>query len=132
MTKCPICFKKANYTIECNHHFCKKCLYRWGDTCPLCRAHYVLKYPNTRSMSRHQHVVDNTAILLNNIARVKVPEYKIAYAEKLLQFIWDNRVYVRKHSNLCRTIHEKSAHVKNQCIKLGFMPPQILKKIVLI
>lgn len=132
MTKCPICFKKANYTIECNHHFCKKCLYRWGDTCPLCRAHYTLKYPNTRSMSRHQHVMDNTAILLNNIARVKVPEYKIAYAEKLLQFLWDNRVYVRKHGKLCRVIREKSALVKKECIKLGLVPPNILKKTITI
>ena len=132
MTECPICFKKANYTTECNHQFCKKCLYRWGSTCPLCRTHYTLQYPNTRSMSRHQHVVDNTAILLSNIAGVKESKNKIGYTEKLFQFLWDNRVYVRKHSNLCRTIHEKSAHVKNQCIKLGFMPPQILKKIVLI
>ena len=132
MTKCPICFKKANYTIECNHHFCKKCLYRWGDTCPLCRAHYTLKYPNTRSMSRHQHVMDNTAILLNNIARVKEPKYKIAYAEKLLQFLWDNRVYVRKHGKLCRVIREKSALVKKECIKLGLVPPNILKKTITI
>ena len=132
MTKCPICFKKANYTTKCNLHFCKKCLYRWGDTCPLCRAHYTLKYPNTRSMSRHQHVMDNTAILLNNIARVKVTEYKIAYAEKLLQFLWDNRVYVRKHGKLCRVICEKSALVKKECIKLGLVPPNILKKTITI
>ncbi len=77
MSECPICFKKANYTTECNHHFCKKCLYRWGSSCPLCRAHYALKYPNTRSMSLHQHVWDNTRILLNNIARVEEVEYKI-------------------------------------------------------
>tara|TARA_B110001454_G_scaffold165455_1_gene155214 strand:- start:94 stop:345 length:252 start_codon:yes stop_codon:yes gene_type:complete len=79
-------------------------------------------------MSRHQHVVDNTAILLNNIAGVKEPKYKIGYAEKLFQFLWDNRVYVRKHSNLCRTIHEKSAHVKKECISRGILPPKILKK----
>ena len=133
---CNICGDDLNnkliYTTKCNHHFCKKCLYRWGNTCPLCRRYIVLDYPNTRAMSRLQHVIDNTSILLKNVANVKEPKYKIGYAEKLFQFLWDNRVYVRKHSNLCRTIHEKSAHVKNQCIKLGFMPPQILKKIVLI
>ena len=137
MTKCPICFKKANYTTKCNHQFCRKCLYRWemqaGRTCPLCRRIYpFFQYPNTRSMSRHQHVIDNTSILLSNIARVEEPKYKIGFAEKLFQFLWDNRVYVRKHRHLCRTIHEKAAHVKNHCIILGFMPPQILKKIVLI
>ena len=128
MTECPICFKKANYTTECNHQFCKKCLYRWGDTCPLCRTHYTLKYPNTRSMCRHQHVVDNTAILLSNIARVKESKYKIGYTEKLLQFLWDHRVYVRKWGKLCQIIHEKSAHIKKECINLGFIPPNIIKK----
>ena len=132
MTECPICFKKTDYTIECNHQFCKKCLYRWGDTCPLCRAHYTLKYPNTRSMSRHQHVVDSTSILLNNIARVKESKNKIAFTEKLFQFLWDNRVYVRKYTGFCKIIREKTVHVKKECIKLGFIPPQILKKIVLI
>ena len=28
MTKCPICFKKADYTTACNHAFCKKCLHK--------------------------------------------------------------------------------------------------------
>ena len=132
MTECPICFKKANYTTECNHQFCKKCLYRWGGTCPLCRTHYTLQYPNTRSMSRHQHVVDNTAILLSNIARVKEPKYKIMFAEKLFQFLWDWRVVIRKHSNLCRTIHDKSAHVRNTCIDLGIVPPKIIEKTITI
>ena len=132
MAECPICFKKADYTTECNHHFCKKCLYRWGDTCPLCRTHYTLKYPNTRSMSCHRHVIDNTAILLSNIARVKESKYKIGYTEKLLQFLWDHRVYVRKHGKLCKIIREKSVNVKKECIKLGFVPPQILKKTIMI
>ena len=132
MTECPICFKKANYTTECNHQFCKKCLYRWGDTCPLCRTHYTLKYPNTRSMCRHQHVVDNTAILLNNIAGEKESKNKIGYTEKLFQFLWDNRVYIRKHAGFCKVIYKKSVYIKKECIKLGIIPPQILKKIVLI
>ena len=92
----------------------------------------MLDYPNTRAMSRHQHVVDNAGILLQNVARAKESKYKIMFAEKLFQFIWDNRVYVRKRSALCRTIHEKSAHVKNQCIKLGIVPPKIIKKTITI
>jgi len=128
MSECPICFKKANYTTECNHHFCKKCLYRWGSSCPLCRAHYALKYHNTRSMSLHQHVWDNTRILLNNIARVEEVEYKIKYMETLLQFLWDHRVYVRKHGRLCKIIWEKSADTKKECISRGILPPKILKK----
>ena len=132
MAECPICFKKANYTTKCNHHFCKKCLYRWGDTCPLCRGYIMLDYPNTRAMSRHKHVVDNAGILLQNVARAKESKYKIMFAEKLFQFIWDNRVYVRKRSALCRTIHEKSAHVKNHCIKLGIVPPKIIEKTITI
>ena len=128
MTECPICFKKANYITHCNHHFCKKCLYQWGSSCPLCRAHYVLKYPKTRSMSLHQHVWDNTRILLNNIARVEETKYKIQYMEKLLQFLWDHRVYVRKHGRLCKTIWEKSVDTKKACITLGIVPPNIIKK----
>ena len=51
---------------------------------------------------------------------------------KLLQFLWDHRVYVRKHGKLCKIIREKSVNVKKECIKLGFVPPQILKKTIMI
>lgn len=128
MTECPICFKKANYTTECNHHFCKKCLYRWGETCPLCRAFVMLKYPKTRSMSLRQHVINNAGILLDDIHRVEGTKYKIKLVTKLLQFLWDHRVYVRKMPGLCKTIWEKSADTKKACIILGIVPPNIIKK----
>jgi len=128
MSECPVCFKQADYTTHCNHHFCKKCLYRWGDTCPLCRSFIVLDYPNTRAMSRQRHVIDNTRILLNNIKRVVEPKYKIKYAEKLLQFLWDNRVVIRKRRKLCRTIQEKTEYIRKECISLGLEPPSIIKK----
>ena len=83
-------------------------------------------------MSCHQHVVDNTAILLNNIAGEKESKNKIGYTEKLFQFLWDNRIYIRKHADFCKVIHKKSVYIKKECIKLGIIPPQILKKIVLI
>ena len=126
--KCPICFKKVNYTTECNHHFCKKCLYHWKSTCPLCRKYIVLKYPSTRAMSTRQGVMDSIKILLDNIARVEESKYKIKYAEKLLQHFWDNRIVIRKYGRLCKTIHEKSAEIKKDCLSLGFPPPTILKK----
>ena len=132
MAECPICFKKANYTTKCNHHFCKKCLYRWGNTCPLCRRYIMLDYPNTRAMSRLQHVIDNAGILLQNVARAKESKYKIMFAEKLFQFIWDWRVVIRKHSNLCKTIHDRSAHVKKECQDLGIVPPKIIEKTITI
>ena len=132
MAECPICFKKADYTTKCNHHFCKKCLYKWGYSCPLCRQHVTLDYPNTRAMSRSQHVIDNTQILLQNVARVKETKYKIQYAEKLFQFLWDWRVVVRKHGELCRTIHERSAHIKKECLDLGIVPPKIINKTITI
>ena len=132
MTECPICFKKANYTTKCNHCFCKKCLYKWGNTCPLCRRYIMLDYPNTRAMSRLQHVIDNAGILLQNVARAKESKYKIMFAEKLFQFIWDWRVVIRKHSNLCKTIHDRSAHVKKECQDLGIVPPKIIEKTITI
>lgn len=130
--ECPICFKKANYTTHCNHSFCRKCLYRWGNTCPLCRAPCALKYPNTRAMSTTKHVTDNIKILLNNIENVKGSKYKIKYAEKLFNFIWDNRIVIRKWGKFCKTIRDKSAQVKEECLCLGIMPPKILKKTITI
>ena len=79
-------------------------------------------------MSLHQHVWDNTRIMLDNIARVEEMKYKIQYMEKLLQFLWDHRVYVRKMPGLCKTIWEKSADTKKACIILGIVPPNIIKK----
>ena len=133
--ECPICFKKANYTTHCNHSFCRKCLYRWrkrSHACPLCRAPCTLIYPNTRAMSTTKHVRDNIKILLNNIENVKEPKYKIKYAEKLFNFIWDNRIVIRKWGKFCKTIHDKSAQIKKSCINLGIVPPKILKKTITI
>jgi len=132
MAECPICFKKADYTTKCNHHFCKKCLFQWGETCPLCRQYIKLEYPNTRAMSKEQHVIDNARILLINIKNVKGTKYKIQYAEKLLQFLWKWRIVLRKHVQLCRIVHERSAHIKKECLDLGFDPPKIIEKTITI
>ena len=125
---CPVCFNEANYTTRCKHHFCKKCLYHWGESCPLCRRFIMLEYPATRAMSTQQSVVDNTSILLNNIARVEDVRYKIKYTEKLMQYLWDNRIVIRKYGRLCKVIRAKSTHIRKACVSLGFMPPKILKK----
>ena len=132
MPKCPVCFKKANYTTSCNHAFCKRCLYKWGGTCPLCRADIELDYPNTRAMSTLPGVRANAEILLTNIAITKKTKDKVKYAEKLLQYLWDNRVVIRKYCKLCKTIREKSVYIRKECIDLGFVPPEILTKTVTI
>ena len=133
MTECPICFKKnADYTTDCNHTFCKKCLYKWKSTCPLCRNFIQLKYPNTRAMTTNSSVIDNTKILLENIARVKKLEYKIKYIEKLFNYLWDNRIVVRKYGNLCKTIRERAIHIRSECLTLGFKPPKNIEKMIII
>ena len=58
--------------------------------------------------------------------------YYYLCTEKLFQFLWDNGVYIRKHNGFCKVIYIKSVYIKKECIKLGIIPPQILKKIVLI
>jgi len=83
-------------------------------------------------MSTTKHVTDNIKILLNNIENVKEPKYKIKYAEKLFNFIWDNRIVIRKWGKFCKTIHDKSAYIKKECINLGIVPPKILKKTITI
>ena len=125
---CPVCFNEANYTTRCKHHFCKKCLYYWGESCPLCRRFIVLDYPNTRAMSTQQSVVDNTSILINNIVRTGGTKYKIKRATQLMQYLWDNRVVIRKYGRLCKAIRAKSIHIRKACVSLGLMPPKILKK----
>jgi len=130
--ECPICFKKADYTTDCGHHFCKKCLYRWGDTCPLCRASLKLRYPNTRSMGLENHVIRNTSILLATIKRENGSENKIKYAEKLLDFLWEYRIVIRKYGHLREIVRERSAYIKKECIELGFEPPKIIKKTITI
>ena len=83
-------------------------------------------------MSRSQHVIDNTQILLQNVARVKETKYKIQYAEKLLKLLWEWRIIVRKYIQLRRIIHERSAYIKKECLDLGFDPPKIIEKTITI
>ena len=128
MVKCPICFKKANYITHCKHHFCKKCLYHWDDACPLCRSFITLDYPNTRAMSKQTYVIDNIRILLSTIKRIQKPKYKILYSGKMLQFLWDHRIVIRKYYKLCKIIRERSAYIKEQCILLKITPPNIISK----
>jgi len=129
---CPICFKSANYVTECNHRFCKTCLYRWKASCPLCRRYLVLTYPKTRAMSTQPHVIDNIRILLRNVNRVEDSTYKLTYTKKLFQFIWEHRIVIRKYGGLCKIIRERSTYVKSECLLLGFSPPKILKKIAIL
>ena len=129
MTKCPICFKKANYTTDCHHTFCKKCLYRWKPYCPLCRRGIELKYPRTRAMSTRPSVIRTCSTLLKNIDESEESADKLKYTEKLLNHFWNNRIVIRKHYNLCKTIRNKLPLVKQECLSLGLLPPKILKKL---
>ena len=129
---CPICFKPANYVTECNHHFCKTCLYRWKASCPLCRRGLILTYPKTRAMSMQPYVIDSMRILLYNVDRVKESTYKLTYTEKLFQFIWEYRIVVRKYGDLCRMIRTRSAYIKSRCLLLGLSPPTILHKMAIL
>ena len=132
MSECPICFKKANYITSCNHAFCKKCLYRWKHTCPLCRAHIELEYPNTRAMDRSTLVVKTISRMSANISIAVLPQDKLNLAAKLLNFVWDNRIVIRKNGYACRTIHKRSLLLTRQCKNMGLSPPKILKKILTI
>ena len=128
MSECPICFKKANYTTSCNHTFCKTCLYKWKNTCPLCRTRIVLEYPNTRALADASSVVEIIKIMTGNVTIAVTPEDKLKIVDKLLHFVWDNRIVIRKDSSACRVIHKKSLLVEHQCKTFGLTPPKILKK----
>ena len=128
MSECPICFNKANYTTTCEHTFCKKCLFRWGNSCPLCRKHIILDYPNTRAMSKRPHVMESAVIILKNIERVDKKIDKLNFAEKLFILIWDNRIIIRKYRKLCKIIHKKSLHIERECKNMGVLTPKIIKK----
>ena len=132
MSKCPICFKKANYTTSCNHTFCKKCLSLWKDTCPLCRSHVELDWPKTRAMSRSVYVVQTIRIMANNIAITRTTTDKLKFADILLNFVWDNRIIIRKNNRACKLIHTKSLLLERQCKERGLSPPKILKKTLII
>jgi len=79
-------------------------------------------------MATREGVCRNTSILLMNIARTKEKKYKLQFAEKLLNYIWDNRIIMRKYGRLCEIIHIKSLMLKNEYRALGIVPPKILKK----
>ena len=129
MQKCPVCFKKtANYTTHCNHTFCKKCLYRWKSTCPLCRACIRLEYPHTRAMRGERCVINHMRILLDNIYKVPRKKNKLQCAEILLNYIWDNRIVIRKNGYLCDIVHRKSLMVKEGYMEMGLVPPKIIEK----
>ena len=129
---CPICFKRANYTTVCKHTFCKKCLYRWSGTCPLCRRSLVLEYPNTRAMSTKEMVWTHIKILLSNVRRTHRTIDKLRLAEKLLNYIWDNRVLIRKHGRLCKIIRRKSSGLERECARFGLPPPKITRKMLIL
>ena len=105
MAKCPICYKKSNYTTKCNHKFCKTCLYKWGKkTCPMCRGKIELKFPQTRAMVQKEAVftfMRSAAIAMTNIKDMNLKQQKI---EQLLEYIWKKRIVIRKKTSLCNTI----------------------------
>lgn len=46
--ECSICFTERTdkINLECNHSFCKKCLYKWfskNNTCPCCRKEITVE-----------------------------------------------------------------------------------------
>ena len=83
-------------------------------------------------MSRRDGVSRNACILLQNIERTHEKKYKLKYTEKLLHYLWDNRVVIRKWGYLCDVIHRKSLTLKDQYTALGVVPPKILKKTMII
>jgi hypothetical protein len=83
-------------------------------------------------MSRRAGVSRNACILLQNIERTPEKKYKLKYAEKLLHYLWDNRIVIRKDGYLCDVIHTKSLMLKDQYTALGVVPPKILKKTMII
>ena len=127
MPDCPICFKKANYTTACNHKFCKKCLYQWKNTCPLCRRNIDLVYPNTRAMASKQSVMDEAIILLENIKKAD-EIYKLQLEKILLNHIWDNRIIIRKNGHLCKLVHRTALRMLKIYDHMGILPPKILLK----
>ena len=132
MSECPICLKKANYTTSCNHTFCKSCLYKWKQTCPLCRGHIELDWPNTRAMSKRAYVVTTIDMMVKNVRMAITSEAKLKRADKLLNFVWDNRIIIRKDGRACRMLHKKTGLIKQQCDDNGLSPPKILKKLAAI
>jgi len=73
-------------------------------------------------------VVEIIKIMTGNIIIMATPEDKLKLVDKLLHFVWDNRIVIRKDSSACRVIHKKSLLVKKQCETFGLTPPKILKK----
>ena len=128
MTKCPICFKKADYTTACNHAFCKKCLHKWKNSCPLCRRMVILQYPNTRAMATKRQVMKIASRFLATIEQTEKAVDKLKIAEKLFNHIWDNRIVIRKDQYLCGIIHRKSILMETQCRRMEVFVPKILKK----
>ena len=79
-------------------------------------------------MATREGVCRNTNILLMNIKRTKKKKNKLKFAEKLLYYIWDNRIVMRKYGRLCDVIHGKSLMLKREYEALGIVPPKVLKK----
>jgi hypothetical protein len=128
MSECPICFKKANYTTVCDHKFCKKCLYYWKSSCPLCRKSIQLEYPNTRAGDLRAHVTHSALILLNNIRMAEKKIHKLQFAEKLFDLVWDNRIIIRRSGHLCKIIQRKSLECEVQFGLLKIKCPEVVKK----
>ena len=130
MCECPICYKKANYTTECNHQFCKKCLYKWGkQSCPMCRRRMNLRFPQTRAMVRQNTVFTLTGTALNSIGKLEDIEFKKQKVEQVLEYIWENRIIYRKFTHLCEVIKKRAENVILEYFNHGYNIPEIFMKI---
>ena len=115
MSTCCVCYEKIpkNYPkLSCGHCVHSKCMRKWcKPTCPLCRS-FVSINKNTRSEKRKREVYAQLDLLLTlltdmcykwshqtNYPNCNTATSILLHLEKVVKFIWENRVILRRNPN---------------------------------
>jgi hypothetical protein len=95
--ECSICYEeiKDKISLECNHSFCKECIYRWvvkSGTCPMCRK--CVQYRERLDAINHNVYNGNLITIISyrfTLDTILFPDF-MEYVTDLIEFdTWVSR-----------------------------------------
>mgnify|MGYP001310234976 CR=1 FL=1 len=72
-------------------------------------------------MAKRAYVVTTIDMMVKNVRMAITSEAKLKRADKLLNFVWDNRIIIRKNGRACRMLHKKTGLIILSNVNVSFI-----------
>ena len=125
---CCICFShissSAPKICSCSEKMHVSCLRTWNEfskksNCPNCRQ-LITIYPNTRNEAKFDHILKKWKQLLDKCLEENTELTNFYYICNMMDFIWENRILIRKRESLKKIVIERIEKMKYMS-KYNFM-----------